>query len=144
MAVLASKSQGTRAAWTGGTQYDPSTMQYTSSVFTFPVRGFLGRTLISALFTPLIQSLLKRRFGQLPSQQSAALETPPIKTRFEMAEGRSVAEPFGLAYNWLIKLLQSFARSIGSFFQNGDLRSYLFYIFLFFIAVFIILVEVSR
>lgn len=144
MAVLASKSQGTRAVWTGGTQYEPSTMQYTSSVFTFPVRDFLGRAFISVLFTPLIQSLLKRRFGQLPSQQSAALETPSIKTGFEVAEGRSVAEPFGLAYNWLIKVLQSFARSTGSFFQNGDLRSYLFYIFLFFIAVFIILVEVSR
>ncbi len=144
MAVLASKSQGTRAAWTGGTQYDSSTMQYTSSVFTFPVRDFLGRALISVLFTPLIQSLLKRRFGQVPSQQSAALETPPIKTPFEVGEGRSVAEPFRLAYNWLIKLLQIVARSTGSFFQNGDLRSYLFYIFLFFIIVFIILIGVSK
>ncbi len=144
LAVRTRWSKASRAVWTGGTQYDPSTMQYTSSVFTFPVRDFLGRTLISVLFTPLIQSLLKKRFGQMPTQQSETLEMPPIKTRFELAQGRSVAEPFRLAYNWLIKLLQSFARSTGSFFQNGDLRSYLFYIFLFFIAVFIILVEVSR
>src|SRR6266567_8818028 len=144
IAALASKSRGTRAVWTGGTQYDPGIMQYTSGVFTFPVRDFLGRTLVSVLFTPLMQSLLKKRFSQLSTQQSGTLETPPIKTRFEVATDRSVAEPFRLAYNWLIKLFQSIARSPGSFFQNGDLRSYLFYIFLFFIAVFIILVEVSR
>jgi len=144
IAALASKSRGTRAVWTGGTQYDPGIMQYTSGVFTFPVRDFLGRTLVSVLFTPLMQSLLKKRFSQLSTQQSGTLETPPIKTRFEVATDRSVAEPFRLAYNWLIKLFQSIARSTGSFFQNGDLRSYLFYIFLFFIAVFIILVGVSR
>ena len=56
----------------------------------------------------------------------------------------SFGEPFRQIYSLLIVLLQSISRRIGSLFQNGDLRNYLLYIFLFFVIVIIALAGVIR
>ena len=139
--ALRSKLQKkTRTVWTGGTRYDPGIMQYTSSTFTSPVRDFLGKTLTSVRFTPFIQNPMIKQSPQLSSQEptsSTREEKEYIKSRFEVSNGRSVKEPFREVYNWLINQLQRTARFSGSFVQNGDLRNYLLYIFVFFITVFI-------
>jgi len=133
----------TRTVWTGGTRYDPGIMQYTSSTFTSPVRDFLGKTLSSVRFTPFIQNPMIKQSPQLSAQEptsSTREEKQYIKSRFEVSNGRSVKEPFREVYNWLINQLQRTARFSGSFVQNGDLRNYLLYIFVFFITVFIVFI----
>lgn len=143
LSLQMSRSWNEKAVWTTGTQYDPERMQYTGSAFTSPVRDFLEKALIAAVFAPItsiLQSSIVKRLARLTDQQFTA----PFDIRFDVSEGRSVGEPFRQVYCLLILLLQSASRRIGSFFQNGDLRSYLLYIFLIFVAVFIVLAGVIR
>jgi hydrogenase-4 component B len=143
IALRSSQRRRTKAVWTGGTRFNPSIMQYTSSTYTSPVRDFLGKALSSVRFTPFVQSSIIKQSSRLQARQPALSEKSQkqyIKTHFELSEGRSVMEPFREAYNWLINLLQRSARSIGSIVQNGDLRNYLLYIFVFFITVFIVFI----
>jgi len=143
LSVRMSRSKKYKKVWTSGMQYDPGRMQYTSSAFTSQVRDFVEKTLIAAIFAPItsiLQSSNVKRLVRLTDQQS----TTPFSTRFELSEGRSIGEPFRQVYSLLIILIQIASRRIGSFFQNGDLRNYLLYIFLFFVAVFIVLAGVIR
>ena len=142
-ALRSSKREKTRTVWTGGTRYDPGIMQYTSSTFTSPVRDFLGRTLTSIRFTQYIRNPMIKQPARLSAQEPASstrAEKEYIKTRFEVSNGRSVNEAFREVYNWSINQLQRAARSTGSIVQNGDLRNYLLYIFVFFITVFIVFI----
>ena len=118
-------------------------MQYTSSTFTSPVRDFLGKTLTRIRFTPFIQIPIVEQSPRLSTQESTSStikEKEYIKTSFEVSDGRKVRELFREVYNRLINLVQRFAQSIGSIVQNGDLRHYLLYIFVFFISVFIVFI----
>jgi hydrogenase-4 component B len=132
-----------RAVWTGGTRYDPGSMQYTSSIFTSPVRDFLGKTLMRVRFTLFTQGLVISPSTRVSTQEFTTFtseEQENISTSFEVSKGRSVKEPFREAYNWLIRQLQLSARFSSRFVQNGDLRSYLLYIFVFAIAVFFVFI----
>jgi hydrogenase-4 component B len=143
IALRSKRKKETRAVWTGGTQYDPIMMQYTSSTFTSPVRDFLGKTLTSIRYTPFIQNPMIKQSARFSAQEPASSTTEEkvyIETSFEVSDGRYVREPFREFYNWLITKLISAARSTGSFVQNGDLRNYLLYIFVFFITVFIVFI----
>src|SRR6266567_3414609 len=143
IALRSSQRRRLRAVWTGGTRYNPSIMQYTSSTFTSPVRDFLGKTLTSVKLTPFIQSSIVNQSARLSAKVPASPKTSEkqyIKTRFEISKDLSIRKPFCEVYNWLINLIQRSAQSIGSIVQNGDLRNYLLYIFVFFITVFIVFI----
>jgi len=150
IAVRSSRVSRNRPVWTGGTPYNPATMQYTSSTFTFPVRDILEKTLYSMLFAPLIKmppvkwAIERQRLKLAVDGAPDTWEIQPLDTAFEVSTGRRVVEPFRLVYNGAIKLLLRGAQATGAFFQNGYLSRYLSYIFLFFIVVFLVMIVVIK
>jgi NADH:ubiquinone oxidoreductase subunit 5 (subunit L)/multisubunit Na+/H+ antiporter MnhA subunit len=143
LSLQMSKSGQYKRAWTTGVRYDPESMQYTGSTFTSQVRDFVEKTLIGVILAPITWILQLSSVKRLTSLTDHQISTP-FSTRFELSEERSIGEPFRQIYSLMILFLQATSRRIGSFFQNGDLRNYLLYIFLFFVGVFIVLVGVIK
>jgi hydrogenase-4 component B len=111
-----------RPVWVGGTTLDPTTMQYS------------GNALSALLWEPISR--------QRPLSRPAASDVPddapkreddgsamPYLEELQLSPRRSVPELANYSYNRVFSRIVGASARFGNRFQNGDVRSYLLYMF---------------
>lgn len=116
--------------WTGGAAYQPEAMQISGSAFSYMVWSWLE----------------PRKEGKRPpvgeevEQAGTSTASEWLPWRLNLSEGRRVREPFrqiiDAAVGWLITTSEQF----GNWFQGGDIRRYLGYLFVTFIIMLLVAV----
>jgi hydrogenase-4 component B len=107
--------------WTCGAPYDPASMQFTGSALT---------------------SLVWGPFGLRPARGKRDLsraESRHLPYRMALTAAIYVSEFFLQSYDWIAERLLNASQVLGAWFQNGDIRRYLWFIFGAFAAVLIAL-----
>jgi len=104
-----------RPVWVGGEPFEPRRMQYT------------GTAVTALLWYPV-------------ASERAAGRDAPLPARFRLGPRRGVTEPTNRLYNHLVAGITGGSQRFGQRFQNGDIRSYLLYIFA---AVMLVLVALA-
>jgi len=99
--------------WTCGVSYSPAYMQHTGAALSFLIRDTVGSI---SPHTPN---------DEMPDYLPEALVMSKSSSYPQI-----VIEYFRRQYNWVIDWLLKRSTAIGNFIQNGDLRQYLFYIFI--------------
>ncbi len=109
-----------RPVWVGGTELDPATMQYS------------GNAVSALLWEPMTGR--RRRStaavsGRLDDRAAEPGDRPgmPYPDELRLSPRRSVPEFANFASNRLISRVVSWSYRVGGAIQNGDVRSYLFY-----------------
>jgi formate hydrogenlyase subunit 3/multisubunit Na+/H+ antiporter MnhD subunit len=106
-ALLGARRWKRRPVWVGGSALDPSTMRYS------------GNAVSALLWEPM--SRLRARPADRPAM--------PYPEQLDLSPTRSVPELANYFYNRLISRIVIASDRFGSWFQNGDIRSYLLYMF---------------
>ncbi len=97
--------------WAGGEMYDVRYMRYSGTAFSF-----------------LAWEILARRPEEIHSQS-------PLPAYYRVSDERAVPEFFNQLYNRIIQFTLEMSEGLGRFFQSGDIRTYLLYIFVAFLIV---------
>jgi hydrogenase-4 component B len=123
-----------RPVWIGGTALDPNTMQYS------------GNVLSALLWEPMARPGPGSTVSGSPGSTSAGDDhgsSMPFKEELQLSSRRSVLELANYCYNRLISQIVAVSDRFGDLFQNGDVRSYLLYMFVIVLLV-LTLLAVTR
>jgi hydrogenase-4 component B len=116
----------TGPVWTCGSPYDPERMQFTGSVLASLVWGFVGQ---------------RPARGERGISRAEGMHLP---YRMPLTAAIYVSEFFLQSYDWFLDRLLNTSQAIGAWFQNGDIRRYLWFIFGTFAVVLIALLLLVR
>jgi hypothetical protein len=126
-----------KTPWNCGTPYSASSMQYTGAALSFLIRSSVGSAVIREVDE-------QKPPASVPDQDVDKDRDEPdyLPTRMELSEGvsypQAVVEIFRVLYNRGARWLVARAKETGELIQSGDLRRYLFYIFIANIAALIL------
>lgn len=121
-----------RPVWVGGTILDPNTMQYS------------GNALSALLWEPMSRRRLPSASEasdtpDCPAEQGDRGSAMPFQEKLHLSEGRSVLELANFSCNRLVSRIVAVSQWFGDRFQNGDVRSYLLYMFVIVLLVLTVL-----
>jgi hydrogenase-4 component B len=121
-----------RPVWVGGTTFDPNTMQYS------------GNAVSALLWEPISRRRLPNPSAAsdipdgVPRQEDHGSAVPYLE-ELHLSPRRSVLELANYSYNRLISRIVEVSARFGNRFQNGDVRSYLLYMFVIVLLVLTVL-----
>ncbi len=115
--------------WTCGTPYRPEAMQITGGAFAFLTWEWAGGQQKIAPSSPHTKEEID---GNSPVNED------PIPWRLPLSETRYVYEYFRMLINAMVKRLTVYSKDFGNWFQGGDIRQYLVYLFVAFMLILIV------
>jgi NADH:ubiquinone oxidoreductase subunit 5 (subunit L)/multisubunit Na+/H+ antiporter MnhA subunit len=116
--------------WTGGTAYRPEAMQISGSAFSYMVWSWLE----------VRKGRPRRESGEEAGLSGAAATGEWLPWRLPLSQNRRVREPFRQAIDGAVMWLITTVERFGNWFQGGDIRQYLSYLFVTFVIVLLIAV----
>jgi hydrogenase-4 component B len=135
--------------WSCGSEFEPRRMQFTDAAFTFWIlqtfSGLLKRHRIPGqVRTGAMSEPDKRKLRLIHRQRlrrkSVAKAHIYFRDKVVVTYGVVIQEVFRTVLNKLLLVIDRFSEMFGMRVQNGDVRSYLLYIFLVILLVFLILI----
>ena len=135
--------------WSGGSDFRPEQMQFTEAAFTFWILqtfgGLLQRRRADSLGpdeAEAIRDQARALFGVRTGarNRAAGSAVKHFRDRITVTAGVTVKDISRAALNRALFLLVRYSEGFGGAVQNGDVRSYLLYIFLVILFVFLLLI----
>lgn len=119
-----------KSLWIGGVAFEKRIMQLQSNAFIDAILNIVDSP----------TDLINRFVIAIGWSTDLTIRTSdwyqkPLETANNITPEETIVDPFRQLYNFIINIIQRSTQWFGSRFQNGDLRSYLFYMFLVFLLI---------